>query len=112
MSSTVCDGKRRTSLPRNSFPTKMASKQVREVEAKTTNRREDAAQALFQDILSKARTVALPPACCVTYVKIRNIWESGVRQLMHSSQDKCSDGSLSVEASTVATKPSMNLILR
>ncbi len=48
----------------------------------------EANQEQFQDILYEAKTLSLPPECCVPCVKIRKISESGVRRLMQSFRKK------------------------
>ncbi len=59
-----------------------------------SNVRADISQELFQEIFSAAKALTLPPACCVPYIKIRHVSESGVRRLMQSYRDKYNEDSM------------------
>ncbi len=60
---------------------------------------------LFQEIFCEARTLALPPSCCVPFVKIRKISESGVRRLMQSYRQEGNSNSMFTGASATGNLP-------
>ncbi len=64
-----------------------------------------ARQECFHELLSEARTLPLPPSCCVPFIKLRKISESGVRRLMQSFRDVASAESLFAGASAAGNLP-------
>ncbi len=83
----------------------MVSSRLEHNIANQTALRADIRNEHFQEILSEARTLSLPPACCVPYIKIRKISESGVRRLMQSYRDTLSKDSLFPGASAAGNLP-------
>ncbi len=84
---------------------KMDSKCIRNVSVVENKQRYNPFGERFQDIFSDGKTLTLSPACCVPYIRIRKMSESGVRRLMPSFQDKCSDDSLYARVSAVRSLP-------